>query len=805
MVLEGSNVVTNKKGEHLVIDLGSIDTQSLLNEGDKRIYTNKLSAREMDALTALCDTIIPAVDPPETATDECVIKFYKTSASITGCPEHIGRLISHRLRHHVFLLRFFFLMLSTRLGTFVFGGIHSLSPCFPFVFKFSQLPLEKQQRLILSLSNSCFFLYRWAFVGVRLLILLAFYTQVDDNDENPSWKAIGYCGPDPEFKPRKQNESNQPIGYLTPKPSHNSPNAVTQKQGQEHSKEDLYGPLYKGIININNPQDILVKYLRRPGLHVSLNRKKKSNNYQNPLLTIQCDVVVVGSGSGGGLVAGVLASEGYKVLVLEKGDYCARKNLSLLEGPTLDQMYEGAGLLTTRDLGVMILAGSTVGGGSAINWSASIRTPPHVIREWANDHELEIFDSPLFKEALDVICEKMEVQSEISDEGFNNAVLRKGCLELGYPVVNIPRNAPADHYCGWCCLGCKDGRKKGTCETWLKDVIDSGNGAILTGCKVEKVLYERKQGRNRDTAKGVVFKLKTGDLCVVKAKATIVACGALNTPALLKKSGLKNPNIGKNLHLHPVVMAWGYFPDKEPLSTLLSDEGKVWPEKEKKSYEGGIMTAMSTVVADFNGSGYGAVIQTPSLHPGIYSAIMPWTSGSNMKDRMTKFSRTAHIFALARDVGSGNISKSPFDITYNLHSSDEANLKKGIEKMLRILAGAGAEEIGTHHKSGASINVKKVSCHEFEKFVKKESSKAIQGLSTPIASAHQMGSCRMGIDPRTSVVNQMGESWEVEGLYLADSSVFPTALGVNPMVTIQAISYCTSQSVLEYLKRKKKR
>ncbi|KAL2902137.1 Long-chain-alcohol oxidase FAO4A [Bienertia sinuspersici] len=721
----------------------------------------------------------------------------------------LGRLISQRLRHNVVLIRLFLFMLSTRLGTLIFGsGIRSISYRYPFFYKFSELSLERRQHYVLSLATSWFFLFRMAFVGVKLLISIAYFTQVDENEDNPSWKALGYCGPDPDFLSKKRNDSTtQQLGYLTPKPSTNSPT----REAQEQPKEDLYGPLYKGIINAKYPQDIFIESLKRNGFHVSVKRKKMYR--QKPVMTIQCDAVVVGSGSGGGLVAGVLASAGYKVLVVEKGDYFARNNLSLLEGPTLDQMYEGAGLLSTRDLGVTILAGSTVGGGSSINWSASIRTPPHVIREWVHENELEIFDSHLFKEALDVVCQKMEVQNDIGDEGFNNAVLRKGCNELGYPIVDIPRNASSDHYCGWCCLGCKDGKKKGTCETWLKDMIDSGNGAVISGCEVTKVLYERKKGRIRDTAKGVMFKInnsKSSDQCyvVVEAKATVVACGALSTPALLRNSGLKNPNIGKNLHLHPVVMAWGYFPDMETLSCLMTDEddeGKVWPEKYKKSYEGGIMTAMSTVISDTNKSGYGAVIQTPSLHPGLFSALMPWTSGSDIKQRMTKFSRTAHIFALARDIGSGTISSSPYDVTYKMDNTDESNLKLGLEKMLRILAAAGAEEIGTQHCSGESINVKKVSYHEFEDFVKRESSKAIQGLSVPISSAHQMGSCKMGVSPSNSVVNQRGESWEVEGLYLADSSVFPTALGVNPMVTIQAISYCTAHSVLDYLKRKKKR
>lgn len=161
------------------------------------------------------------------------------------------------------------------------------------------------------------------------------------------------------------------------------------------------------------------------------------------------------------MVAGVLANAGYKILVLEKGSYAARYNLSLLEGPTMEHMYLGSGLLATEDLGVVILAGSTVGGGSTINWSASIRTPQHVLNEWSRFHDLELFESKLYKEAMDVVCEKMGVQSKIENEGFNNMILRKGCEELGYPVNTIPRNSQADHYCGWCCLGCKDGKKKG--------------------------------------------------------------------------------------------------------------------------------------------------------------------------------------------------------------------------------------------------------------------------------------------------------------------------------------------------------
>ncbi|GMN47620.1 hypothetical protein TIFTF001_016795 [Ficus carica] len=748
----------------------------------------------MESLTALSDTFLPSVDVSRLTADEALLKFYSTSASMAATPQRLGGMISERVKHpKKWLMKVALWALSTWYGTFILCGMASLSSTFPYFQSFPNLSPSTREHILRSWSHSCFFLLRLLHKSLKLLTLLVFFTQVDDmKDHNPSWKAIGYSGPDPEFilqKPLKLHDHEQ--------------------QQQHEQQLLLLGPLYRGIVDLKTlPNDLtLIDTLKRHGfqtkrrypstsvlLRRNLNYNKAPSSISDPFLTIRCDAVVVGSGSGGGVVAGVLARAGYRVLVLERGNYYARKNLTLLEGPTMDEMYLSNGLMTTEDMSVLLLAGSNVGGGSTINWSASIRTPQHVINEWCDEHEIELFGSKLYQEALDVVCERMQVQSEIEEEGFNNAVLRKGCEELGYPVQNIPRNAPSDHYCGWCCLGCKDGRKKGTSETWLLDLVESEKGLILPGCKAVKVLHHRKRGRQRNTATGVAFEFENRrggkDICVVESRVTVVACGALRTPTLLKQSGLRNPNIGKHLHLHPVAMAWGYFPENSFLP-------------KKKSYEGGIMTAMSTVVAEFDKSGYGTVIQTPALHPGMFSILMPWVSGKDLKDRMRRFSRTAHVFALARDKGYGTVN-SESGISYQLDAGDEENLKRGVEKVLRILAAAGAEEIGTHHGKGKSINVKRESYRELERFVKEESGREMRGLQWPICSAHQMGSCRMGVAAETSAVNPMGETWEVEGLFVADTSVFPTALGVNPMVTVQAIAYCTAQSVLQLLSRKKK-
>ncbi|XP_010111511.2 long-chain-alcohol oxidase FAO4A [Morus notabilis] len=760
------------------------------------IYESSLSRRQMDTLIAVSDAFLPSVDVSDLTADESLLKFYATSASMAATPQRLGGMISERLKHpKKWLLKVALWALSTWFGTFVMCGIASVSTTFPYFHSFPNLSHQRRQEILNSWSQSYFFLLRLLYWSLKLLTFLVFFTQVDSKDHNVSWKAIGYTGPDPDFKVQ------------------NTTTAATTKldEQQQQQQEILFGPLSSGIVDFKTlPHDLtLINTLKRHGFPVkrrrpctsilpqerSTHNNKVPSSIFDPFLKIRCDAVVVGSGSGGGVVAGLLARAGYKVLVLEKGNYYARNNLTLLEGPTLDQMYLSNGLMATADMDVLLLAGSTVGGGSTINWSASIPTPQHVRKEWCDEYELELFGSKLYEEALDVVCKRMQVQSEIEEEGFNNAVLRKGCEELGYPVDNIPRNAPSDHYCGWCCLGCKDGRKKGTSETWLLDLVESGNGVILPGSEAVKVLHQRKSGRERNTATGVAFEFENSkgdkEICVVESRVTVVACGALRTPTLLKRSGLRNPNIGKNLHLHPVAMAWGYFPDNS--SSFLA---------EKKSYEGGIMTAMSTVAADLKKSGYGTVIQTPALHPGMFSILMPWVSGKDMKDRMRRFSRTAHVFALARDQGSGTVN-SDSEIRYSVEARDEEKLRAGVEKVLRILAAAGAEEIGTHHGKGKSINVKSASYHELERFVKEESGREMRGLRWPICSAHQMGSCRMGVAAATSAVNPMGETWEVEGLFVADTSVFPTALGVNPMVTVQAIAYCTALSVLQLLKRKK--
>ncbi|KAL6883792.1 hypothetical protein ACP4OV_011206 [Aristida adscensionis] len=760
----------------------------LLRRCQREKYTHGLHPAQMEALRAMCGALIPSLPvdglhhggadaddggrgdyPAAAGRNKDLERFYLASAADGAVPDEVAEMATRLVWEGMLLVSIVLWILSTKIGTLALCGRQCLAAGeFPYVRKFADMSPERREEALRRWNTARWlFPLRVAFVIIKVLTHYAFYTVVNENSDNPSWKAIGYTMPGVDI-PREARSEAPPAAPAAP----------------------LRRPLDNGIVETRALNDTtLLKLLADKGLAV---KPGASSTHH----TIQCDAVVVGSGCGGGVVAAVLASAGYKVVVVEKGDYFVAEDYSSVEGPSMERLYEKGGIFCSANVTTILFTGATVGGGSAVNWSACIRTPEAVTEEWAREHGLPVFGGPGYAQAMDAVCARLAVTSACTEEGFQNQVLRRGCDALGFRADAVPRNSPEGHFCGACHLGCPTGDKRGTDTTWLVDAVARG-AVILTGCKAERFVFERNTTGGRGRGKkcvglvatctsdgGITKKLR------IEAKASIAACGALMTPPLLRRSGLRNRHIGRNLHLHPVAMAWGYFPEHRKEAQLTG-----------KCYEGGIVTSLHRVTER-------AIIETPALGPGCFASLVPWESGRDMKDRMLRYARTAHSFVLVRDRGAGVVGGEG-RVRYSPSRDDVKELRDGLRRALRILVAAGAAEVGTHRSDGLRLRCRGLRDEDLEAFldgVTVETGAMLPGRDKwgLFCSAHQMGSCRMGASPRDGAVDGGGESWEAEGLYVCDGSLLPTAVGVNPMITIQSIAYCLSKGIAESLTQGKK-
>ncbi len=496
-----------------------------------------------------------------------------------------------------------------------------------------------------------------------------------------------------------------------------------------------------------------------------------------PSATLSADVCVIGSGAGGGVVAAECAKAGKSVLVLEMGGYRNESDFKQLELPGYLELYYGGGLAATESGSIAILAGQTLGGGTVVNYMNCVRTPDSILAEWAQ-HGLEGLDDPSFvSEHMDVVLERLGANTEATKQNVTHQRVLAGCDALGYEHRPIWRNAALNddpEFCGYCSMGCQQGCKRSAMKTWLQDCSDAG-GRCVPGCHADRIVAEDGQ------AKGVEATVTHADgsttALTVEAPTVVVACGSIESPALLLRSGIGGPAVGKNLRLHPAFVVMGVY--DEPV----------------EGWRGQIQSALSDHFFDIE-DGCGFLIEATGMFPALLGASYPWESGEQHKQLMQAFRWHAPFITVARDHGSGEVVldehgrpvvRWDFDDPVDARLAVRAHLE-----LARLHQAAGALEVFTAH--GRELRWRQG--EDFDAYLEELEAAPYGALDVACFTAHQMGSCRMGSDPGTSVADGRGELHDVKGVWIGDGSAFPTAPGVNPMVTIMSLAHRTAAALL---------
>ena len=582
--------------------------------------------------------------------------------------------------------------------------------------RFSRLSPEARERYLLGWAHSRLPVKRQGFHAVKRLTEFLFYAKLTDGLRNPNWAGTGYDGPD------------------------------DAERARHHHPEDLR----------------IVPFVPQRET------------------TLQADVCVVGSGAGGGVIAAKLAQAGHKVVVLEAGSYRTPDDFTQREADAYDTMFQGHGVLATKDLAFGVLAGQTAGGSTTINWMIALKPPMWARQEWERDAGMEGVAGPAFDALIDEVWQRLHVTQEESQVNPCNDVLRRGSEALGYKqgvdYDILYRNAKGcQGRCEFCFFGCIYNAKQSTLVTYLPDAFHSG-ARFLFDTKAEHIVADG------GVAKGVdaTFRAEGREVPVhVRARHVVVAGSALQTPALLLRSGIRFPGVGFGLRFDPTTALFGEFP--HPI----------------RFWKGPMQTVVVTRFQDSDEGHHGPWLEVAPAHPGLAALALPWRGGRAHKEYMANLARSANTIVLVRDWTEGRVTidargEPVFD--YRLDPRDRRNLSRGLQEAARIQRAAGALRLSTLHMEGLRVGdgSSPIRDADFDRFLDGVGRASVGENRLALFTAHPMGSARAGRDPRTSAANPTGECHEVQNLWIGDGSLFPTAPGVNPMISIMSVALRTA-------------
>ncbi|EKE69605.1 GMC family oxidoreductase [Gallaecimonas xiamenensis] len=470
--------------------------------------------------------------------------------------------------------------------------------------------------------------------------------------------------------------------------------------------------------------------------------------------TLSFDVIIVGSGAGGGVSAEALVKAGRKVALVEMGPLKSSNDFNMDEAQAYGDLYQDNALRQSSDGAISILQGRAVGGSTLVNWTSSFRTPPQTLAHWQR-LGVDLGDMAPWFAKMEA---RLNIQPWTVPPNANNAALARGCQALGLHHGTIARNVFGCWNLGYCGMGCPTNAKQSMLVTTIKEAL-AGGLTLFHSCPVEQLLVEKGQVRG----------LKAGRLTLLADKVVLCA-GAIGTPALLLRSGLEDDagRTGAGTCLHPVVMSFAQFDDKvEPYlgapQSVYSDHFQ-WLEPEQ-----------------------GFKMEALPLHPMITSALLR-RRGPDLKALLSQLPYTNGLIALVRDgfsaaLPGGRVSLDADgqpQLDYPLNDALFDLFATALKTMMRVQIAAGARRLMPLHLDAEPWTA--------DEALAKLDNLPMVAQRLAISSAHVMGGCAMGTSPESGVCDTQGRHYGVKGLLVNDGSLFPTSIGANPQLSIYALA-----------------
>jgi choline dehydrogenase-like flavoprotein len=480
---------------------------------------------------------------------------------------------------------------------------------------------------------------------------------------------------------------------------------------------------------------------------------------------IECDVVVVGTGAGGGVVGYELAERGHAVVFVEEGQLYHRHAFDGSSVRALRRFYRPA--IAVGNAVIPIFAGRMVGGSTAINGGTTFRTPPWVLDRWCE----ELGTDEFLPSRMTPYFERVEAHLQVGPSSRRHVgpiadVFQRGCDALHWKHGYLLRNAPGCEASGFCDFGCRTDARRSTNVVYLPPALERGS-LLFTGLKAEQLLQEN--GR----AAGIEGVASNGKRLRIRAKAVVLAGGAIPTPLFLLRQKLANTSgqVGRNLTLHPSCI----------LSALFDEEIRGF-DYIPQAYASQEFLREGLLLLAAQGS------------QNVAATYFPVT-GRRLMEPLSQLPHLASLGPLAADsTRNGRVWRELWGfpaIRYSLAREDVERLKRGLLLCMEMMVAAGARHLYPGVLSHPSLDTK----HGLDVFRKAELSAA----DLVLASYHPLGTCEMGRDARRSVVGLDHQCHDVPGLFIVDASTVRGPLGVNPQLTIMALATRAAEHISPHL------